>query len=856
VTLALGVLVVVSGPAVSAAAPESRSQVQRGGPDDESTELWFVEFAGAPTAEGASSRRVKAEREAFHSLARQQRISFSERYSYETLFNGVSVRAGRDSLSKIRRLPGVKAVWPVLKVRLDQEEFTEVPELNTALAMTGADVAQSQLGLTGAGVKVAVMDTGIDYDHPDLGGCFGPNCRVTQGYDFVGDAFNYDLFDPNDPSTFPVEDPDPDDCNGHGSHVSGIVGASGTVANGGVRGVAPAVTFSAYRVFGCEGSTSSDIMLAAMERAVRDGNNVLNMSIGSAYQWPQYPTAAAAARLVKRGVVVVASAGNNGANGLYSASAPALGDKVISVAAVDNTADTLPYFTASPDATKIGYTAASGAPLPPTSGTSPMTRTGTPATTNDACEALPADSLAGKVALIRRGTCGFFVKATNAQAAGAIGVVLYNNVPGRVSPTVAGTPPITIPVVAVSDTEGALLDGRIAGGGADMTWTALVAKFPSLTGGLISSFSSWGLAPDLTLKPDISAPGGSIYSTYPLEKGGYANISGTSMSSPHVAGASALLLQARPRTRAMDVRGMLQNSADPKLWSGNPGLGLLDAVHRQGAGLLDIDDVILAGTTVEPGKIELGEGSAPVTRLLSIRRLCSSWDVTYDLSFVNAVSTGGIINPPPFGDNNGTVTFDRPTIALHACGGAQVRATFTPPSGPVFAQYGGYIVLTPREGGPVYRVPYAGFLGDYQSIVALTPTANNFPWLARLVGQNFNKEAEGAVFTMVGDDIPFFLFHLEHQVRRFQLSVVQFRGAKPPKPWYYIDNSEYVGRNSSSTSFFADAFDGTTFRGGRTFTVPDGQYNVTLSVLKAGGTESNKAHWETWTSPTFVIDRP
>ena len=99
--------------------------------------------------------------------------------------------------------------------------------------MTGVDVAQNTLGLSGRGVKVAVIDTGIDYHHPDLGGCFGRGCRVEKGFDFVGDAFNADPTSPAYNPT-PVPDPDPDDCNGHGTHVSGIIGA-----NGGLTGVAP-----------------------------------------------------------------------------------------------------------------------------------------------------------------------------------------------------------------------------------------------------------------------------------------------------------------------------------------------------------------------------------------------------------------------------------------------------------------------------------------------------------------------------------------------------------------------------------------------------------------------------------------
>src|SRR4029434_4862981 len=114
------------------------------------------------------------------------------------------------------------------------------------------------------------------------------------------------------------------------------------------------------------------------------------------------------------------------------------------------------------------------------------------------------------------------------------------------------------------------------------------ASFPNPAGNLISSFSSYGLSPDLALKPDIGAPGGFIRSTVPLEQGGYDTISGTSMSSPHTAGAVALLLEARPHTPSNAVRSILQNSADPHNGSGNPGLGFLDNVHRQGAGMLDI----------------------------------------------------------------------------------------------------------------------------------------------------------------------------------------------------------------------------------------------------------------------------
>src|SRR5262249_42306711 len=150
------------------------------------------------------------------------------------------------------------------------------------------------------------------------------------GHDFAGDGYNADAPDPAARVPHPDDDPD-DRCNGHGTHVAGIVGASGAVT-----GVAPGVTFGAYRVFGCTGSTSDDLLLAAMERALAAGMQVVNMSIGSPFQWPQSPVAAASDRLVNRGVVVVAAIGNSGAEGLYAAGAPGVGQKVIGVAALDN----------------------------------------------------------------------------------------------------------------------------------------------------------------------------------------------------------------------------------------------------------------------------------------------------------------------------------------------------------------------------------------------------------------------------------------------------------------------------------------------------------------------------------------
>ena len=351
--------------------------------------------------------------------------------------------------------------------------------------------------------------------------------------------------------------------------------------------------------------------------------------------------------------------------------------------------------------------------------------------------------------------------------------MLYNNAPGILTATVVGVPPITVPTVFITAEKGALIDGRLATGNVDLTWTSLVVSEPQPTGNLISIFSSYGLAPDLSFKPDIGAPGGAIRSTLPLEQGGAGNISGTSMSSPHVAGAVALLLEARPHTSPGEVQKRLQNTARPHLWGGNPTLGFLDNVHRQGAGMLQIDDAILADAIVSPSSLALGEiesGSATRPLRISLEGLGNpsgrrrnrpgnvADQVTYTLGHEPALSTGLNTFTPSFVPSFATVQFSTPTVTLggpHASS-ETILVTIAPPALPA-KLFGGYITLTPDDGGTVLRVPYAGYNGDYQEIPVLTPTPFGFPWLAKVVGANLVNQPAGASFTLVDLDVPFIL---------------------------------------------------------------------------------------------------
>ena len=292
---------------------------------------------------------------------------------------------------------------------------------------------------------------------------------------------------------------------------------------------------------------------------------------------------------------------------------------------------------------------------PPDSGSAELVATGTPTTVGDGCVNAPAPgSLTGQIALIRRGsapspapTCGFYNKAINAERAGAIGVVIYNNVAGALNPTVTPTPagaqPVTIPVATITQADGEEIYAGLAANHT-LTWTDQILEAPLATAGVISDFSSFGTDAELGLKPDLGGPGGQIYSTWPHQQfGGHNTISGTSMAAPHIAGLAALILQARHNSIAPGlVRTLLMNTASPKGLNVSPGAGL-EPTWRQGAGLAQIVDALTTPAWVSPSNISLGEGNGGSAQLTITNS--SSVPITYDLSGVTTIGTGPSSTP-------------------------------------------------------------------------------------------------------------------------------------------------------------------------------------------------------------------
>ena len=799
----------------------------------------FVELSSLPEADiavanaRAQAAAIAREQTAFRQAARVTGIQLQERYVYSKLFNGFSVTVATEDLPRLARLPGVQNIWPVVSL--------ELPELDSSTEMIRAPQAVLD-GIDGSGIKVAIIDTGVDYTHPDLGACMGPGCRVVSGHDFVGDSYS-------GPGS-PVEpDLDPMDENGHGTHVAGIVGAKAGSPDG-VTGVAPGVTFLAYKVFGATGPTSADIMVAAMERALMEGADVVNMSIGSAFQWPQYPTATAADRLVQRGVAVTVSAGNSGTSGLFAGGAPSVASRVLAVASYDNTHMNVLRADLS-DGSEAGYGIMTFSPNP---GGLTFDLVAIPNLGNSDADYAGLD-LTGKIALISRGADTFASKVARAQAFGAAAAIVHNNSAGFFAGTLGtatnGEQP-WIYAASMSLEDGSRIRSLAASGPVSISFTPDQIRIVNPTGGQVSSFSSWGPSPTLELKPDLGAPGGMIYSTYPLHlgTGGYATLSGTSMAAPHAAGAAALVLQANPKLKGQQVHGLLRNTAVPQHYSTT---AFLWPTHRQGAGMIDVVAAIESPVRATPAKLSLGEfeTGAPVTAAITLSNTAKQ-DITYTIGHQPAISThvtypnNPSVSLTTLGANAG---FSQNTITVMGGKSTTVTASITPPQdafqGLIF---GGWVTFTPSDGSPTLRVPYSGYQGDYQADSTLDFNLYGMPLLASLDGDSYIPEESLTINPHSGENA-YLLVNLARQASKLRLTARAVSG----RNFGQVYDLKHVGRNAGPDSFYALPWDG---RDRRDSVVPQGDYVLELSVLRPMGNESNPDHWDTWTSGVITVQYP
>ncbi len=678
----------------------------------------------------------------------------------QSAYNGIKVRIARKDVAALTTLPNVVAVRG-LQLQTPGNE-TSVP----FLGIPGE--VWEDLGYTGTGVKIAVIDTGVDYTHANFGGpgtveayeaadaadtTLGPEDaasfgaaapKVKGGYDFVGDDYDASA-DDGSPQLIPHPDPDPLDCvftegsSGHGSHVSGTATGFGVLADGSTYtgpynsrayendfeigpGVAPQAELYALRVFGCDGST--DVTVEAIEWAVEHDMDVINMSLGSSFGRRDDPSAVAATNAAAAGVIVVASAGNSGPSP-YITGAPAAGTGAISTAAVDSTENFTGVQLDFDTGSSIVALAANGiAPpdgtvydivvLQDIAGTAENERLGC------TLEAFTSNGIAegddNVLAVTERGVCARVARAVYGEQAGADAVAMINTSPGYppYEGPIAGDPgtgaafEVTIPFLGI---QGPLTSPDAVALRAASTATTTIVDLPNPGFRGFASFSSGGPRNgDSALKPDIAAPGVSIMSTASGTGTKGHILSGTSMASPHVAGVAALVRQAHPDWTGEEAKAAIVNTGDPNAMAGY-------SVTRAGTGLVStaaaISTPVVALGDMVAGDPDLGLADFHNSNLsFGFDELGANYSATREITLRNfstddvTLGTGSAAGP---GARPHSVAFGAGSVVVAAGGEATLSVTLGVPAGTVgnsagFRQVSGNVVLT--GDGVTLRVPY------------------------------------------------------------------------------------------------------------------------------------------------------
>lgn len=534
----------------------------------------------------AEANAVKAKVKAQHSFFKKEmnanHISFTENYSYSTVLNGIAATVKAEDLKKLLDIQGVVLVEPVVEVHALESSLT--PDgtvdaaMNTSISFLGIERIWDK-GFKGEGIKVGVLDTGIDYHHPEFEGIY------KGGWNFIpnGSTYARERAD-NDPyETTPLDRPanQPEfNANGssfytsHGTHVAGTIAALGKNPYG-ISGIAPKVDLYAYRVLGAYGSGSNAGVIAGINKAVEEGMDIINLSLGGGNNSSTTADTVAINNAMLAGTLAVMATGNSGPGRgtIGTPAAAALG------VAVGNTTNPEATYDASVTVTAGAYTKTSTIKLMGTtfgvdladqlSGEFDIVAVPGVGEPKD-YDGLDVD---GKFVLVSRGSIAFVDKIAAAKAAGAVGLLIHNFSGGTNAPNPSGTflgdAFEFLPTFDMSQTEGDALRAALGSN----TGKVSFANFNKTmtTGDEVNNSSSRGpTTPHFDIKPDVTAPGTNIMSTIPMYgkdnpdadySQAFTRKTGTSMATPHVAGIAALIMNANPDWNAFDVKVAISNTA-------------------------------------------------------------------------------------------------------------------------------------------------------------------------------------------------------------------------------------------------------------------------------------------------------
>ncbi|OAZ50543.1 S8 family serine peptidase [Paenibacillus polymyxa] len=602
-------------------------------------------------SEQKAESAIATEQTTFVDQAAEHGISLQVNYQYNTVLNGLEVTVPANKIPELAKLPGVKSIhenktYYSIPVQ-DPPTLTanEATYDNAPLDQIGVPEAWAK-GLNGEGIKVGVIDTGIDYEHPDL----------KEAYKGGYDSFEQD----NDPYEEPFlekeNDPYGTGFSGttHGTHVSGTIAGKAANKSSDIvqKGIAYKSDLYVYKVLGRNTKTgrssgSSAQVIDGIERAVKDGMNVINLSLGSdSEKDPNSPDAIAINNAVLSGVVAVIANGNAAQQGpyFYSMGSPATSQLAISVGAATSPSKS---FSGTASVTRDSYWEANGElkktvtadayahydfnlmgwetgreDFASVLGTAPYelvyANLGQP-------DDFEGKDVAGKIVLVSRGNLAFVDKITNAKENGAKAVIVFNGntKPGDITKadlgeSISGRDDYVnsnlgdsfdfIPTFDMKGKEGRALAKQIVDNAGEKFSVSFGANYirTDNAGNTMADFSSRGPNGDelLSIKPDVSAPGVGILSTYPAfakfypdasYEQAYKRSNGTSMASPHVAGLAVLLKQQHPNWTPFDIRAALANTSVTLF---NEDKTQYD-VYSQGAGLVNIANAIQTPALLE-----------------------------------------------------------------------------------------------------------------------------------------------------------------------------------------------------------------------------------------------------------------
>ncbi|WP_432353809.1 S8 family serine peptidase [Sporosarcina sp. A2] len=547
---------------------------------------------------------------------------------YRDAFNGVAVTMPGTAIKEVLKTGLVKRVWKNEELKVDLPEIkaeTIEPKMIDSIPQIGVDRLHAD-GITGEGVKVGVIDTGIDYNHPDLANAYkgyqsseGKDPATidpdsVKGWDFVEDDADpmettyKDWLKSGQPEFDPYQS---SYYTSHGTHVSGTVaGQQENDVDYAVKGVAPGIELYGYRVLGPYGMGDMIGVMGGIDKSVRDGMDVINLSLGTSVNDPLSPVSIAVNNAMLSGVVSVVAAGNAGPNA-QTVGAPGTAALPISVGASD-VAQTSPTYAATTEETSFSDVRLLAKDftdkIEEFQGQSyPLVYVGFGGE-----DEFEGKDVAGKIALIQRGQRSFGEKLMNAKYAGAKAVIVFNDSEGQI-PYYVGESTSYLPAFRVSNEDGLKLV-ESAKKNSSLTFGEM-SNIKS-EGDYLAGFSSRGpVASSYDIKPDLVAPGVAIFSTYPAYVNdpidnnyeiAYARIQGTSMAAPHVAGAAALILQQHPEYTPFEVKAALMNSSvDMKEDY---------SVYEVGAGRINVYDAVYADTAVTVvDQISMVEDDEPST---------------------------------------------------------------------------------------------------------------------------------------------------------------------------------------------------------------------------------------------------